>query len=81
MPKKKSWVSRMKSKVQRRFRAEARIKKEVASKKEYATHYKKAGPKHAMTYAEWKKKGKRSVYFGRTKKRSVEAGLREARIK
>ena len=70
----------MKSKVQRRFRAEARIKKEVASKKEYAAHYKKAGPKHAMTYAAWQKKGKQSVYFKGAKKKSVEARLREAGI-
>jgi len=80
MAKKSTWVSRMKSKVQRRFRVEAKIKKEVASKKEYAKHYKKAGLKHAMTYAEWLKKGKQPVYFRGVKKKSAEALLREAGI-
>ena len=80
-PKKKSsWVSRLKGKVKRRFRAEQRIKKEVASKKEYAEHYKKAGPKHAMTYAQWLKKGKQPTYFKGFAKKSVEAQMREARI-
>lgn len=81
MAKKQNWVSRMKSKVQRRFRAEARIKKEVASKKAYAKHYKKAGPKHAFTYAQWLKKGEEPVYFKGVRKKSAEARLREARIK
>ena len=80
-PKKKSnWASRLKGKVQRRFRAEAKIKKEVASKKEYAKHYKKAGPKHAMTYAQWLKKGKQPTYFKGFAKKSAEAKLREAGI-
>lgn len=80
--KKSSWVSRLKGRVQRRFRAEQRIKKEVASKKEYARHYKKAGPKHAMTYAQWLKKEKESVYFKGAggKKKTVEAQLREAGV-
>lgn len=83
MPKKKksNWVSRLKGKVQRRFRAKQRMAKETASKKRYAEHYKKAGPKHAMTYAQWLKKGEEPVYFKNIKKKSVEARLREARIK
>ena len=80
MAKKKSnWVSRLKGKIKRRFRAEQRTKKEVASKKAYAKHYKAAG-KQAMTYAQWLKKGKQSVYFKGVKKKSAEARLREAGI-
>lgn len=80
-PKKKgTWVSRLKGKVKRRFRAEQRMKKETASKKEYAKHYKKAGSRHAMTYAEWLKKGKQPVYFKGVKKKSAEARMREAGI-
>ncbi len=84
MPKKKSnWVSRMAGKVKRHFRAEQRMKKETASKKRYAEHYKKAGPKHAMSYAEWKKKGEKPTYFKLKKLRrpTVEARLREARVR
>lgn len=80
MAKKSTWVSRMKSKVKRRFRAGQRMKKETASKKRYAEHYKKAGPKYAMTYAEWQKKGKEPVYFKGVKKKTVEAQLREAGV-
>lgn len=59
----------------------SRMKKETARKKQYLEHYKKAGPKHAMTYVEWMKKGKEPVYFkGIKKKTTVEAQLREARI-
>lgn len=81
MPKDKhkgSWVSRLKGKVQRRFRAKQKMAKETASKKRYAKHYKTAGPKHAMTYAQWLKKGESPVYFKGIKKKSAEARMREA---
>jgi len=81
MAKKSTWVSRMKSKVQRRFRSEAKMKKETARKKRYAEHYAKAGLKHAMTYAEWLKKGEQPTYFkGIPKRKTAEAQLREAGI-
>ncbi len=81
MPKKKeNWVSRMAGKVKRHFRAEQRMAKETAKKKRYAKHYKKAGPKHAMTYAEWSKKGEQPVYFKGVRKGTAEAQLREAGI-
>ena len=80
MAKKSTWVSRLKSKVQRRFRAKQRLAKETAQKKRYAAHYKKAGPKHAMTYAQWLKKGEEPVYFKGIRKKSAEAQLREAGI-
>ena len=79
MAKKSNWVSRMASKVKRHFRAEQRMKKETAKKKRYAEHYKKAG-KHAMTYAQWEKKGEKPVYFKGVRKKSDEARLREAGI-
>ena len=81
MPKKKStWVSRMAGKVKRHFRAKQRMEKETASKKRYAEHYKKAGPEHAMTYSQWKKKGEQPTYFkGKGfRRKTVEAQLREA---
>jgi len=60
----------------------SRMKRETARKKRYLQHFKKAGPKHAMTYVEWQKKGESSTYFkgagGKT--RTVEAQLREAGI-
>ncbi len=82
MAKKSSWVSRLKSKVKRRFRAEQRIKKEVASKKEYAKHYEKAGPKHAFTYAQWLKEGKQHTYIKAKafRRKTTETQLREARV-
>lgn len=83
MPKKKStWVSRMAGKVKRHFRAKQRMAKETASKKRYAEHYKKAGPKHAMTYAQWSKEGEKPTYFkgAGLRRKSVEAQLREAGI-
>lgn len=81
MAKKSTWVSRMARKVKRHFRAEQRMKKETAQKKQYAEHYKKAGPKHAMTYVEWLKKGKQPTYFkGMPKRKTAEARLREAGI-
>lgn len=82
MAKKSTWVSRMAKKVKRHFRAKQRIAKETASKKEYAEHYKKAGPKHAMTYAEWLKKGKQPTYFKlkKLRRKTAEARMREARI-
>ena len=60
----------------------SRRKKETARKKRYLRHYKEAGPKHAMTYAQWMKGGEESVYFKGAggKKRTVEAQLREAGI-
>lgn len=60
----------------------SRMKKETARKKRYLQHYKKAGPKHAMTYVEWQKKGEQSTYFKGAggKARTVEAQLREAGI-
>jgi hypothetical protein len=80
--KKESWVSKLKGKVKRRFRAEAKMKKETAQKKRYAEHYKKAGPKHAMTYAQWLKKGEEQVYFKGVggRKKTVETQLREAGV-
>jgi len=79
MPKKRNWVSRMKSKVKRHFRARQKMEKETASKKAYAKHYAKAG-KHAMTYAQWEKEGSKPVYFKGVRKKSEEAQLREAGI-
>lgn len=71
MPEKKSnWVTRLKGKVQRRFRAKQRMIKGTAKQNRYAKHYKAAGPKYAMTYVEWSKKGGRST----------EAQLREAHV-
>lgn len=59
-----------------------RMKKETARKKRYLQHFKKAGPKHALTYAQWVKEGEESVYFKGAggKKKTVEAQLREAGI-
>ena len=76
-----NWVSKLKGKIKRRFRAEQKIKKDVANKKRYAEHYEKAGPKHAMTYAQWQKEGEEPVYFKGVRKKSVEAQLREAKIR
>ena len=59
----------------RRSRKTKLLEKETAKKKEYLKHYKKAG-RHAMTYAQWLKKGKESVYIG--KRKSAEARMREA---
>ena len=78
MPKKKSnWASRMKGKIKRHFRARQKMEKETASKKAYAKHYAKAG-KHAMTYAQWQKKGTKPVYLRGVRKKSEEALMREA---
>lgn len=73
----------MAGKIKRHFRAEQRMKKETASKKRYAKHYKKAGPKYAMTYAEWQKKGEQPTYFkgAGLRRPTTEAKLREARIR
>ena len=59
-----------------------RAKKETARKKRYLQHYKKAGPKHAMTYAQWIKEGESPTYYKGAggKARTVEAQLREAGI-
>jgi len=83
MAKKSNWVSRMASKVKRHFRAKQRMAKETASEKRYAEHYKKAGPKHAMTYAQWQKKGEKPTYFKGTgfRRPTTEARLREARVR
>ena len=74
---KENWVSRLKSRVKRSFRAKQKATKERESQKRYAKHYKAAG-KHAMTYAQWKKKGEKPVYFKGIKKKSVEARMRES---
>ena len=60
----------------------SRMKKETARKKRYLRHYKEAGPKHALSYAQWLKEGEESVYFkgAAGRKRTVEAQLREAGI-
>lgn len=73
----------MASKVKRHFRAEQRMKKETAKKKRYAKHYKRAGPKYAMTYAQWSKEGEKQIYFkgAAFRKPTVEARLRESRTK
>lgn len=55
-----------------------KLKKETAKKKRYLKHYKKAGPKHAMSYAQWTKTGEKPVYFKNIKRSSVESRLREA---
>jgi len=81
MAKKSNWVSRLKGKIKRRFRAEQRMAKETASKKRYAKHYAKAGPRYAMTYAQWKKEGEEPVYFKGIRKSSAKARLREARVR
>lgn len=60
----------------RRSRKTKLLEKDTAKKKEYLKHYKKAGKHQAMTYAQWLKKGKESVYFG--KRKSPEARMREA---
>ncbi len=80
--KKSNWVSRLKKKVKTSFRVKQRLAKETASKKRYAKHYAKAGSKHAMTYAEWSKKGEQPTYFkgAGLKRKSVEAQLREAGV-
>jgi len=59
-----------------------RMKKETARKKRYLEHYKKAGPKHAMTYVQWIKTGEQPTYFKGTgfRQKTVEAQLREAGI-
>lgn len=75
-----SKYKRLKRAIKRRFRMEARLKKEAARKKEYLKHYAKAGPAHAMTYAQWQKKGKKPAYFKGIEKKSEEARLREAGI-
>lgn len=60
----------------------SRMKRETASKKRYLEHFKKAGVKHAMTYAQWKEKGEQPAYFkgAGLKRTTVEAQLREAKI-
>ncbi len=45
----------------RALTASGRLDRETAKKKLYAKHYKKAGPKYAMTYANWLKKGRGST--------------------
>ncbi len=52
--------------------------RETRKKKRYLEHFKKAGPKNAMTYVEWMKKGESPVYFKGIKKKSAEARMREA---
>jgi hypothetical protein len=62
----------------RRSRKTKLLDKATAEKKEYAKHYAKAG-KNAMTFAQWQKQGKESVYFRNIKKKkTVEARMREA---
>lgn len=60
----------------------SRMKRETARKKRYLQHYKKAGPKHAMTYAQWIKEGETSTYYKGAggKAQTVEAQLRESKI-
>lgn len=60
----------------------SRAKKETARKKRYLKHYKKAGPRSAMTYAQWIKSGEEQAYFKGAggRKGTVEAQLREAQI-
>ena len=64
------------------FRAVMRLGKksrETRKKKRYLEHFKKAGPKNAMTYSEWSKKGEQSTYFkGLPKRKTAEARMREA---
>ena len=59
-----------------------RAKKETARKKRYLRHYREAGPKHALSYAQWLKEGEEPVYFKGAggRKRTVEAQLREAGV-
>ena len=59
-----------------------RMKKETESKERYLKHYKTAGPKHAMTYAQWKKEGEEHLYYKlpRLRRKSVEARLRESGV-
>lgn len=64
----------------RRSRKTKKLEADVRLKQEYAKHYKKAGPRHAMTYAQWLKKGREVVYFRGHKKKTVEAQLREAGV-
>ncbi len=61
--------------------SKSRMKKETASQKRYAKHYKKAGSR-ALTYAQWMDKGEKQNYFKGTGFRvgSVEARLREEGI-
>lgn len=56
------------------------MKKETARKKRYLKHYKKAGPKHAMSYAQWLKAGEKPVYFKGVRKGTIESRLREAGV-
>lgn len=60
----------------------SRAKKETARKQRYLKHYKEAGPKHALSYAQWKEKGEQPTYFkgAGMKRGTVEAQLREAGI-
>uniref|UniRef100_A0A6M3L3I0 Uncharacterized protein n=1 Tax=viral metagenome TaxID=1070528 RepID=A0A6M3L3I0_9ZZZZ len=59
-----------------------RLKRETERKKRYLQHYEKAGPEHAMTYAQWKKEGEQPTYFkgAGLRKTSVESQLREAGV-
>lgn len=63
----------------RRSRKTKKLEADVQLKKQYAKHYAAAG-KHALTYAQWLKKGRSPVYFRGRKKKSVEAQLREAGV-
>ena len=65
-----------------RFLKKSRAKRETAKKKRYLKQYEKAGPKHAMTYAEWSKKGEQPTYFkgAGLRRKTVEARLQEAGI-
>uniref|UniRef100_A0A6M3JB09 Uncharacterized protein n=1 Tax=viral metagenome TaxID=1070528 RepID=A0A6M3JB09_9ZZZZ len=57
-------------------------KRDTEKKKRYLEHYKKAGPEHAMTYAQWLKEGEQPTYFKGPGLRSttVEAQLRESKV-
>ena len=63
----------------RRSRKTKKLMADVKLKQEYAKHYKKAG-RHALTYAQWLRKGREVVYFRGRKKKSIEAQLREAGV-
>lgn len=52
--------------------------RETRKKKRYLEHFKKAG-KHALTYAQWLKKGEQPTYFkGLPKRKTAETRMREA---
>jgi len=66
--------------LRRSSRKTKKLEKETAKKRRYLEHYKKAGPHHAFTFAQWLEKGEQPVYFKGIRQPTAEAKLRESRV-